>query len=417
MSVKTVVLGGSGAMTSACVYDLYQTSDFDEIVVADADEENANKLIELIDDDRVSFESVDATDADDIARVLDGADYVVNGLPYPFEENVLDAIVEVGDLVGVDLNAFDFDEVLGRSEEFSEANCSLWFANGGLVSTIALGMVGCEEFDDVADVNFYWGMWRLLTQTTVGLTDTVTYEHDPNVDERARWEDGEVINDLPPFSQRRTFEFPDPIGEQETYVISHPEPITFPKAPVAEEKNVDRIITRGVWYEEWAEYERTLHAMDAFDAELLDIDGAEVDPVEVAQEQVKRAGREREAEWLPPEELSTETDWTPQTILASEVTGSNDSEDGTAIYHFKQPYPFFDGNDITTMREYGCYVGVPLSVTLQMMADGEVDEDGIFVTETSGLDAERYFERMESRGFELVEEQTPTQSTSTVAQE
>ena len=404
MSGYTVVLGGSGAMTSACVYDLYRTSDFDQIVVADADEENARNLVELIDDDRVTFEPVDATDTDDITRVLDGADYVVNGLPYQFEENVLDAIVDVGDLVGVDLNAFDFDEVLDRSKEFADAGCSLWFANGGLVSTIALGMVGCEEFDDVEDVNFYWGMWRLLTQTTVGLTDTVTYEHDPNVDERARWKDGEVINDLPPFSQKRTFEFPEPIGEQETYVISHPEPITFPSAPIAEETGVERIITRGVWHEEWGEYERTLHAMDAFDSDPIEVEGGEVDPLEVAQEQVKRAGREREAEWKPPEDLSTETDWTPQTVLSSEVTGSNGGEDGTAIHQFKQPYPFFDGNDITTMREYGCYVGVPLSVTLQLMAEGAVNEDGIFVTETSGLDIERYFEAMETRGFELIEQ-------------
>lgn len=417
MSDKTVVLGGSGAMTSACVYDLYQTSDFDEIVVADADEESARKLVDLVDDDRVWFESVDATDPDDIARVLDGADYVVNGLPYQFEEHVLDAVVEVGDLLGVDLNAFDFDDVLGRSDEFAEAGCSLWFANGGLVSTIALGMVGCREFDDVADVNFYWGMWRLLTQTTAGLTDTVTYEHDPNVDERARWEDGEVIDDLPPFSQKRTFEFPDPVGEQETYVISHPEPVTFPKAPVARETDVDRIITRGVWHDEWAEYERTLHAMDAFDADPLDVEGGEVDPLEVAQAQVKRAGREREAEWNSPGALSPETEWTPQTILSTEVTGSVDGDDGTAVFHFKQPYPFFDGNEITTMREYGCYVGVPLSVTLQMMAAGDVDADGVFVTETSGLDAERYFEEMESRGFELIEAQTPPRRTSTPAQD
>lgn len=412
MSGKTVVLGGSGAMTSACVYDLYQTSDFDEIVIADADEKNSHRLVELIDDDRVTYESVDATNTEDIVRVLDGATYVVNGLPYPFEENVLDAIVEVGNLVGVDLNAFDFDEVLSRSDEFAEAGCSLWFANGGLVSTIALGMVGCEEFDEVEDVNFYWGMWRLLTQTTVGLTDTVTYEHDPNVDERARWEDGEVINDLPPFSQKRTFEFPEPVGEQETYVISHPEPITFPKAPIAQEKNVDRIITRGVWHDEWAEYERTLHAMDAFDADPLDVEGGTVDPLEVAQAHVKRAGDERDAEWRPPEELSNETEWTPQTILSSEVTGTSAGEDETAVFHFTQPFPFFDGNDISTMREYGCYVGVPLSVTLQLMADGAVDKDGIFVTETSGLDAERYFEEMESRGFELVEQQSPTQVSS-----
>ncbi|WP_218780641.1 saccharopine dehydrogenase family protein [Halorarum halophilum] len=321
----------------------------------------------------------------------------------------------MGDLTGVDLNAFDFDDVLGRSDEFADVGCSLWFANGGLVSTIALGMVGCEQFDDVNDVNFYWGMWRLLTQTTAGLTDTVTYEHDPNVDERARWEDGEVIDDLAPFSQTRTFEFPDPIGEQETYVISHPEPITFPKAPIAQETNVDRIITRGVWHEEWAEYERTLHAMDALDAEPLEVYGGEVDPLEVAQEQVKRAGREREAEWKPPEKLSTETEWTPQTILSAEITGSVAEEDETAVLHLEQPYPFFDGNEITTMREYGCYVDLPLSVTLQLMADGAVNEERIFVTETSGLDADRYFEEMEARGFELREEQTPATRPSSPA--
>jgi len=394
-------------MTSGCVYDLSQTSDFDEVVVADADEENARRLVEMLDDDRFRFEPVDATDTDDIERVLEGADYVVNGLPYAFESNVLDAMERVGDLTGVDLNAFDFDEVLGRSDEFAEAGNSLWFANGGLVSTIALGMVGCEEFDDVADVNFYWGMWRLLTQTTPGLTDTVTYEHDPNVDERAKWEDGEVVDDLPAFSEAREFEFPEPIGREDTYVISHPEPITFPKSPVAREKNVDRIITRGAWHDEWKRYERTLHASGAFESDGVEVEGQEVDPVEVMQEQVKAEGLALESEWKPPEELSPETDWTPQTILSAEVTGSAAGSDDRAVFHFEQPFPFFDGNDITLMREYGCYVGVPLSVTLQLMAEGAVDEDGIFITETSGLDADRYFEEMEARGFDLVAEQTP----------
>ncbi|WP_256566936.1 saccharopine dehydrogenase family protein [Natrinema gelatinilyticum] len=407
MSSKTVVLGGSGAMTSGCVYDLHQTSDFDEIVVADADEANARRLVELVDDDRFRFESVDATDTDDIVRVLDDADYVVNGLPYQFEENVLDAIQRIGDLTGVDLNAFDFDDVLDRSEEFADAGNALWFANGGLVSTIALGMVACDRFDDVEDVNFYWGMWRLLTQTTPGLTDTVTYEHDPDVDERAKWEDGEVINDLPAFSERRTFEFPDPIGEEETYVISHPEPITFPKSPVAQEKNVDRIITRGAWHDEWKRYERTLHAANAFETDSIEVDGTAVDPVDVMQEQVKARGRELETEWKPPAKLSPETEWTPQTILSAEVTGSVDGQDDRAVFHFRQPFPFFDGHDITLMREYGCYVGVPLSVTLQLMADGDIDADGIFITETSGIDAEQYFDEMQERGFNLFAEQSP----------
>lgn len=397
-------------MTSGCVYDLQQTSDFDEIVIADADEENSRRLVDLMDDDRVRFEQVDATDTEDLVRVLEDADYVVNGLPYPFEENVLDAMEEVGDLTGVDLNAFDFDKVLARSDDFEEAGNSLWFANGGLVSTIALGMVACERLDDVEDVNFYWGMLRLLTQTTPGLTDTVTYEHDPSVDERAKWEDGEVIDDLPAFSEQRTFEFPNPIGEQETYVISHPEPITFPQSPIAQEKNVDRIITRGAWHDEWVNYEKTLHASNAFESDGVEVDGAEVDPVEVMQNQIKSEGIELETQWRPPEELSPETDWTPQTILSAEVTGTIDGQEDRAVFHLDQPFPFFDGHDITVMREYGCYVGVPLSVTLQLMAAGDVDEDGIFITETSGLDADRYFEEMEARGFDLLPEYTPDQA-------
>ena len=413
MHGTTVVLGGSGAMTSSCAYDLVETSDADEIVIADADERNARRLVELVDDDRVRFEPVDATDAADIARVLSGADYAVNGLPYRFEENVLDAILSAGGIDAVDLNAFEFDAVLGRSAEFADADCRLWFANGGLVSTIVLGLLGCRSLDSVSEVNFYWGMWRLLTQTTPGLTDTVTYEHDPTVDERIRWEDGEVIDDLPAFGHERTFTFPEPIGEQETYVLTHPEPVTFPKAPVADETGVERVITRGVWHPEWERYERTLHAMDAFDAEVLSVDGAGegpeaeagVDPLEVMQRQIKRAGAEDE--WRPPEALSPETDWTPQTVLSAEVTGTVDGRRETAVLHLTQPFPFFDGNEITLMREYGCYVGVPLSVTLQLLAAGEVDADGVFVTETSGLDPDRYVGEMERRGFGLSRERRP----------
>ncbi|WP_435320746.1 saccharopine dehydrogenase family protein [Haloarchaeobius sp. TZWSO28] len=405
MSGTVVVLGGSGAMTSSCVYDLHKTSGFDEIVVADVDEENARKLLDVVDDERVSFTDVDATSTDDLVRVLEGADYVVNGLPYQFEDNVLDAIVEVGDITGVDLNAFDFDRILARSDEFEEAGCALWFCNGGVVSTIMLGMLACQDMDDVSEVNFYWGMWRLLTQTTAGLTDTVTYEHDPNVDERVVWQDGEVTKDLPPFGLRKEFDFPDPVGQQETYVITHPESITFPWSDIAQETGVERIVTRGVWHPEWQDYEETLLNAGLFDADPVEVDGTEVDALEAMQQAIIQQGEEDE--WRDPSELSPETEWTPQTILSTEVVGTEGDRGARSVYHMTQPFPFFDGNDITLMREYGCYVGVPLSVTLQLMAAGESTGSGIFTTETSGVSPERYFEAMEERGFELIAETTP----------
>jgi len=170
---------------------------------------------------------------------------------------------------------------------------------------------------------------------------------------------------------------------------------------------VDQIITRGVWHPEWEEYERTLHASGAFDSDGVEIGDSGVNPVDVMQAQIKREGQSLESEWQSPAELSPETEWTPQTILSAEVTGEHQGQDEEAVLHFTQPYPFFDGHDSTLMREYGCYVGVPISVTLQLLADGAVDEDGIFITETSGLDTERFFDEMADRGFTLVEERLP----------
>ncbi|WP_224337795.1 hypothetical protein [Haloprofundus halobius] len=40
------------------------------------------------------------------------------------------------------------------------------------------------------------------------------------------------------------------------------------------------------------------------------------------------------------------------------------------------------------------------------MADGVVQKDGIFVTETSRIGDDQYFDEMEARGFELVETDT-----------
>lgn len=92
------------------------------------------------------------------------------------------------------------------------------------------------------------------------------------------------------------------------------------------------------------------------------------------------------------------------------MPGSVDGCDDCAVFHFEQPFPFCDGTDTTLMREDGCYVGILLPVTLQIMADGTVDEDGIFITEMSSLDADCYFEEIEDRGFDLIAEQVPEQT-------
>ncbi len=59
--MKLVCLGGAGAMASSALYDLHKTSNFDNIVVADADEVKAGRIMALMDGDRrFSFVHLDA---------------------------------------------------------------------------------------------------------------------------------------------------------------------------------------------------------------------------------------------------------------------------------------------------------------------------------------------------------------------
>ena len=90
--MKVVCLGGSGAMASSLLYDLHKTSDFDEIVIADFDEGNARRVVDLMDGDkRFSFTRLDATKKEEIAEVLKGADCVYDGLPDQFVFNFMEA--------------------------------------------------------------------------------------------------------------------------------------------------------------------------------------------------------------------------------------------------------------------------------------------------------------------------------------
>ena len=154
--MKVVCLGGAGAMASSCVYDLHKTSDFDEIIIADFDEAAARRVINLMDGDkRFSYVRVDASKKDEIAKVLKDADFVVDGLPYKYMSNFMEAVREVG-ISGVSLNMIeDFDKIPYYSTALEKMGKTFLIGNGGCATTCEIAMLGCEEMDEVDDINLY----------------------------------------------------------------------------------------------------------------------------------------------------------------------------------------------------------------------------------------------------------------------
>jgi len=159
---------------------------------------------------------------------------------------------------------------------------------------------------------------------------------------------------MPPFALPREFEFPEPIGKQETYMLTHWEPLTLPLVPVIKQKRTKRVVVRGIWHYSWTRLVRTLLENGIYEAEPVEINGVNVSPYEVVIKHIKRQAVEQ---WEDPYRLAEKLGFNPQCILSVEITGYKNGIDKRIIYHSQLSYPFFDGKPVTCSMYVGPYVG------------------------------------------------------------
>src|SRR5438876_5615985 len=96
MSKRIIILGGCGAMGSEATRDLARTSDFEEIVIADADLKRAEALASELGGGRVRAIRVDANDEAALTESLRGFDVVANCTTYHFGLIVTRAAINAG---------------------------------------------------------------------------------------------------------------------------------------------------------------------------------------------------------------------------------------------------------------------------------------------------------------------------------
>ena len=91
--MRIIVLGGCGAMGSEATRDLARTSDFEEIVIADADVARALALAEQLGGGRVRAIQIDANNEAALTQRLRGFDVLANCTTYHFGLNVTRAAI------------------------------------------------------------------------------------------------------------------------------------------------------------------------------------------------------------------------------------------------------------------------------------------------------------------------------------
>jgi saccharopine dehydrogenase-like NADP-dependent oxidoreductase len=415
--MRLVCLGGAGAMASSALYDLHKTSTFSDIVIADADEVKAGRIMALMDGDkRFSFVPLDASKKNEIIKVIREADYVLDGLPDQFVFNFMDAVSEVG-VSGASFNDIGIEESGKRTYDSSsvkkagatlsdystalkDTGCTVLLDNGGSTITSLMAMLGCEQLDEVDEINEYWSLWRPVTQASPGMVDAAIVQFDPRSRDRIYWERGEYVRGLPPFALLKEWEFPQPIGRQLTYMLEHKEPV-IPLIPIVRKKGAKRVVVRGAFHPQWTRLGMVLVENGIFEAEPIKVLGGSVSPYEVIMKHVERHAEEK---WEDSNVIAKELGFAPRDILSTEVIGSKGGIGERVVYHCIPPFPFFEGKPVTASMEYGSFVGVTCSIALQMLARGEIREKGVFIVQTTGISAAGMLKEYEKRGFVIQKE-------------
>ena len=100
-----------------------------------------------------------------------------------------------------------------------------------------------DQLETVDTVRVSHGAFRPIA-FSAAITETTTYEYDPNLPGRVVYEDGRFIQ-VPPFARPRNIELPEPYGTHPEYIIPHAETKTVAK--YLANKGVKLIEVRGTW--------------------------------------------------------------------------------------------------------------------------------------------------------------------------
>jgi len=222
-----VMLLGVGAIGTVIAKHLAGHRAIESLTLSDMDTTRAEKLAGELDGSNIKVERLDAADPDALTRGLKGYGLVVNAVLPRFNGAIMDAALAAGSHY-MDLAADEEDQFL-RDPAWKKA---------GLVALHGMG-----EDPGISNVFARWAADRLDEVDAIRVRDGEFSESDEfplaclfsnetfieeAVSEARYFENGETKK-LPAWSNREVYPFPDPVGPQPIYNMSHEEVQTLPR--------------------------------------------------------------------------------------------------------------------------------------------------------------------------------------------
>ncbi|MGI6010718.1 MAG: saccharopine dehydrogenase family protein [Ruminococcus sp.] len=384
--MKVFCLGAAGRISRESALDLVQYSDFEKITIGDYNEEEAKKVAQWLNDDRVDVVKIDVTKVDEAADMMRGYDVVMDGTQITLNGLSTECIAKAG-CHGVNLNGFgeenQWDELFKKAGKACVPGFGM---TPGTTQMMAMHLA--NQLDKVEEIYVSHGAFRPFAFSK-SITETTTYEYDPNLESRVVYEDGKFIQ-VPPFARPREVELPEPYGKTVQYIIPHSETVTLAKA--LKDKGVRLIEVRGTWPKQNMNLVRGLYDYGILKNPVVKVGDTEKGLMSII------------GDYLVESEQGKTTELYGY-ALHIEVVGYKDGvKKQGIIYH---THPASDGSveGWEGLRAYTRNVGIPLAIAAQQLAKGNVKGTGILIPEEA-FEPQLIFDELEKRGIYMHEKWT-----------
>ncbi|MDH5713388.1 MAG: saccharopine dehydrogenase NADP-binding domain-containing protein [Candidatus Bathyarchaeota archaeon] len=380
---------GTGVQGSAIASILAKTPDVSEIVCSDINLARTRRVVENLRSDKVSAQRVDASNVDDLLRVLKGSDAVINATLPRFNLNIMSAALKSGAYY-VDL-ATDFPETLlpkefALSAEWEKVGLTAVINQGGPFVMNVFARYAADQLDRVDEIRLRFG-WKsppseelVPTWSPIWCPEIALIEW---TSEPAIYENGKFKR-VSTFSGIEEYPFPYPVGPLKLCFIDYEPVWTLP-----------RFIGKGIKYVDCKIPPDTMAGalikMGFASGESVQIKGVKVAPRDVLL-----------ALTPPPSEVdySRRIPQSEEDMLGCYLVEVRGERADQKLVH--TIYTTISARE--AIKKYGTFwarVAVPAVITATMLARGEVKRKGVIPPE--GLEPKPFIARLAEWGMTFQE--------------
>jgi saccharopine dehydrogenase (NAD+, L-lysine-forming) len=344
-----ILVVGTGGVGSAFAGIVRRRSFFEHCALADYDSARPQALVAELDDGRFDAHRVDASNRDDLERLIreTRADAVLNAVDPLFNVPIFEACFDAGvtyldmamtlsephpvnpyEAVGVKLGDYQFERSAAWEEKGQLALLGIGVEPGA--ADVFARYAADELFSEIDEVGVRDGANLTVEGYDFAPTFSIWTTIEECLNPPVIWERGRGWFTTEPFSEPETFDFPEGIGPVECVNVEHEEVLLVPRWIECK-----RVTFKYGLGDEFIEVLRTLHKLGLDSKEPLSVKGVEIAPRDVVAAAL-------------PDPATLGDRMSGRTCAGTLVTGL--SKGGNR----RQTYLYHVVDNEWSMREYGC---------------------------------------------------------------